>query len=272
MQVVAPASSANLGPGFDTLGLALDLPFHLATGSDPGDYLICEPTHPAAVAFVAAGGTGPLWWRSPIPSGRGLGFSGAARVAGAFAGFIEAGLDLDDARAQAFDLAAELEGHADNAAASSYGGLTVTAAGRVIRLPVPDGVVVVAWWPDSAIATDRARAALPELVPLANAVFNIGRVALLVAAFAAGDTSTLAIATDDRLHQDQRLALSPESAVALSAVRATRPLAAWLSGSGPTVAALVHHTRADASLAAFGDMGTARRLAIDGAGVRITVP
>jgi homoserine kinase len=188
-------------------------------------------------------------------------------VAGAYAGYRHAGVDRDDARSRAFDLAAELEGHADNAAASAYGGLTVTAGGRVIRLPVPDNVEVVVWWPDTAVATDRARAALPELVPLANAVFNIGRVALLVAAFAAGDTSTLALATEDRLHQDQRLALSPQSATALDAVRAREPLAAWLSGSGPTVAALVHHTRADLTLAAFGETGTARRLKIDTVGV-----
>jgi homoserine kinase len=270
MQVVAPASSANLGPGFDTLGLALDLPFHLSTGDDPGDFLTCEPTHPAAVAFVAAGGAGPLWWRSPIPSGRGLGFSGAARVAGAFAGFTSAGLDATDARAKAFDLSAELEGHADNAASSTYGGLTVTAAGRVIRLPVPVGLEVVVWWPDSSVATERARAVLPEMVPLADAAFNIGRVALLVAALAAGDTSTLAIAAQDRLHQDHRLALSPASADALARVQASEPLAAWLSGSGPTVAALVHHTKAEKSLAAFGESGTARRLKIDGGGVRVT--
>jgi homoserine kinase len=269
MQVVAPASSANLGPGFDTLGLALNLPFHLSVDDDPGDFLPCEPTHPAAVAFVAAGGSGPLFWRSPIPSGRGLGFSGAARVAGAFAGFLHAGADPADARSAAFDLAAGLEGHADNAAASTYGGLTVTAGGRVVRLPVPDGLEVVAWWPDSSVATDRARAALPELVPLVDAAFNIGRVALLVAAFAAGDTSTLALATQDRIHQERRLGLSPESATALSAVQASEPLAAWLSGSGPTVAALVHHTQADRALTAFGEAGTARRLKIDSIGVRV---
>jgi homoserine kinase len=222
---------------------------------------------------VAAGGSGPVWWRSPIPSGRGLGFSGAARVAGAFAGFTAAGLDADAARASAFDLAAELEGHADNAAASTYGGLTVTAAGRVIRLPAPGNLDVVVWYPDSSVATDRARAALADVVPMADAVFNIGRVALLVAAFAAGDTSTLATATEDRLHQDQRLALSPQSAAALAAVRASQPVAAWLSGSGPTVAALVHRPESDRvfeALDALDQDGTTRLLNIDTRGVRVT--
>ena len=91
MHVSAPASSANLGPGFDCLGLALDLPFELldgdeldAHGAPPDGFLAAEPTHPAAAAFVVAGGSADtgLWWRSPIPPGRGLGFSGAARVAG----------------------------------------------------------------------------------------------------------------------------------------------------------------------------------------------
>ncbi len=271
MDVVAPASSANLGPGFDALGLALDLPFRLVVGDDPGGLHPCEPTHPAAKAFVDAGGSGPLWWQSPIPSGRGLGYSGAARVAGAFAGFRLAGHPADDARAHAFDLAAALEGHADNAAASAYGGLTVTSGGRVVRVPIPVGLEVVAWWPDGSVATDAARAALPATVPMEDAVFNIGRVALLVAALCAGDTSTLAMAIEDRLHQARRLALSPASADALAAAQASRPLAAWLSGSGPTVAALVHHTHAEATVAALtGPGGTARRLRIEPQGVHET--
>src|SRR6188472_1668252 len=109
MRVTAPGSSANLGPGFDALAVAVDLRFELEVGgARPDGFHRCEPTHPAAVAYRAAGGARELTWHSPIPPGRGLGFSGAARVAGATAGFVEAGADLGVARTKAFGLATEL--------------------------------------------------------------------------------------------------------------------------------------------------------------------
>jgi homoserine kinase len=331
MRVVAPASTANLGPGFDVLGLALDLPFELvvgpadSTGSDgdpdgdpdggsrgdsdggsrgdpdgdpDGDsrgdsrgdpevgrpLLRCEPTHPAAVAYRTAGGRAnddELWWRSPIPPGRGLGFSGAARVAGAMAGCLESGMHHAAARAGAFGIAAKLEHHPDNAAASAYGGFTVTAGGEVVRLTVPTDLRVVAWWPATEVSTTQARADLPTAVSLSDAVFNIGRTALLVAALASGDLRSLPIATEDRLHQRQRLEASPSSQAMFDRLEASRPVAVWLSGSGPTVAALVESGRAErvaeeASAAAAagsgsseaGLGGTTRILDVDVQGVR----
>lgn len=286
MIVSAPASSANLGPGFDCLGMALEMPFDLAVGERPdGGWLAAESTHPAAVAFVAAGG-GPdeqLWWRSPIPPGRGLGFSGAARVAGAYLGalVVDPGLGHDAAVLTSRRIATDLEGHADNAAASAVGGVTVAVDDLVVGLPIPDGVDVIVWWPDAATSTRQSRGALADTVPLPDAAFSIGRAALWAAALAAGDLSALRTACEDRVHQPARLAARPDVAEALLLLLAHGDvLAAWLSGSGPTVAALVASSLqvggGEAGIAGGGDSdplagglptGRTRRLAIAREGV-----
>ena len=243
MHVSAPASSANLGPGFDCLALAVDLPFELATAADaPPEFLEVEPRHPAAVAFAAAGGDPEveLRWRSPIPPGRGLGFSGAARVAGAHLAGLLDGLDEASARDGAFRIAAELEGHPDNAAASAYGGLTVAAGEQVLSVPVPADLALFAWSPPTTTSTNSSRATLSAEVPLEDAVFSLGRAALWVAAMSTGDLSVLRTACQDRLHQPARLAARDDSRSVLEHLLGSDVvLAAWLSGSGPTVAALV---------------------------------
>lgn len=271
MRVTVPASSANLGPGFDALGMALDLPFHLSTAPG-GEGLPAEPTHPAAVAFAMAGGVGELWWRSPIPPGRGLGFSGSARVAGALLGFLQGGRPDAEARPLALGVACQLEGHPDNAAASMLGGVVVATGGRAVRLPMPLDLEVVVWWPQTETSTNKARAALPGSVPFADAVFNVGHVALLVAALASGDRAALAIATQDRLHQELRLDLSPPSRAALARLNGMvgdGVVAAWLSGSGPTVAAFVERGHGGRIAAVMPDDGTARVLQIDQSGARV---
>lgn len=256
MEIVAPASTANLGPGFDALGLALELPFCVWFGDDR----VMEESHPAMVAFRSAGGTGPLSWRSPIPPGRGLGFSAAARVAGLAAAVAQRGDDLDHARDEIYRRAAELEGHPDNAAPATFGGLTVSAGDRVVPVPLAIDAAVVAWVPDDwSTSTDASRAQLPTSVPFADAVFNVGRTAQLVAALATGQVAALAGATDDRLHQTGRLARAPSSRRALE-VLATRSQAAWLSGSGPTVAALVERGAVDGL---DGDLPEGRLLVLD---------
>jgi homoserine kinase len=269
--VSAPASSANLGPGFDCLGLALDLAFRLAVGAEPpAGFHRAEDTHPAVGAFRAAGGDPgvPLWWHSPIPPGRGLGFSGAARVAGAFAAARAAGLDPDAARGRAMAIATRLEGHADNAAASAAGGFVVTAGPRVVRLAVGPEVRVVTWSPEAATSTDASRRALPGVVALEDAAFSVGRAALWVAAVATGDLDALRVACEDRLHQDHRLADRPDSAATLRwLLDRADVLAAWLSGSGPTVAALTRAGDADGVAAGTPDGGRVRVLGVDDRGV-----
>ncbi len=233
--VRTPASSANLGPGFDVLGMALTLHTEVSTSGDGGP---CDRSHPAARAFAAAGGRGDVWVRSEIPPGRGLGFSGAARVAGAALALVDAGADVDEAREPALRLAAELEGHLDNAAPSAYGGVVVAADGIVVPLPVALESDIVMWVPENESSTPSSRRMLAAEVARDDVVFNLGRVAMLVAALVSGDTSRLAEATRDRLHQPARLERLPASAEALDAALAAGAWGAWLSGSGPAVAAM----------------------------------
>lgn len=265
IRVRVPASSANLGPGFDVLGMALSLPFELATAEVEG-FRAAEATHPAAVAFARLGGSGPLWWRSPIPPGRGLGFSGAARVAGLLVAALQTGIaDLDTTL---LTLATELEGHPDNVAASYLGGVVAAAGGSYVRVPVALEPAVVVWVPPFETGTDHSRRQLPATVPFADAAFNVGRAALLVAALAAGDVAALRTATEDRLHQDVRLAAAPASRAALEAATAAGAWAAWLSGSGPTVAALCAPEDAARVATALPSGGRVLRLDVAAEGAR----
>lgn len=293
--VVVPASTANLGAGFDVLGLALALHAHIATSSTGPRSRLVDQHHPASVAFRRAGGTGPVHVDAPIPIGRGLGFSGAMRAGGAalaivarrdvpdgrLAGSVLSDSALSDSvlsdseRAEAFAVAAELEGHGDNAAASVYGGLVAVAGDRVVEAPIGfddayDPVVVV-WVPDGAsTSTTRSRGLLPAQVDRADAVFNLGRVAALVAGFASGDPELIGHGVDDRWHTDVRLAAAPSTARAVHAARASAADAVWLSGSGPSVAMLCARLRAADVAAALPSDGHGKVLDIDRRGVTVT--
>jgi homoserine kinase len=251
--VRVPASSANLGAGFDALAVALDLPLEISPEGEPA-----SETHPAVKAFRAAGGTGAISVRARFPGGRGLGFSGAARVGGLVAAAAQRRAYDRDA---VLPVAAELEGHADNVAASLSGGIVAVAGARMVRIPLGCALTVVLWIPDRETATDSARRALPGQVPFADAAFNVGRTALLVAALAAGDVEVLRTATEDRLHQDHRLAAVPATRAAMDAALANGAYAAWLSGSGPTAAAFAAPEHAPAVAAALPAGG--RSLVVD---------
>lgn len=237
-----PATSANLGPGFDALGLAVTCYADIGiVGSpdQPDDAEVCGIRHPAHIAFSRAGGTGDIWVRNSIPMGRGMGFSGAVRVGGILAALSQNSDDIDDAALkQAVAIGAELEGHADNVAASAMGGIVATSGGLVVRVPSPLRPAVVMWVPSFTTSTNESRSTLPSSVSFSDAVFNVGRTALLVAAFAAGDIDVLRTATEDRLHQDRRLDSAPASRAALAAGLDGDAWCGWLSGSGPTVAML----------------------------------
>lgn len=273
-----PASSANLGSGFDVLGMALSLHAEIGIGPAPaatdGTARPADERHPATVAFRRLGGRGTLWVRSPIPMGRGLGYSGSIRVGGAVAAVVQrdgpGALDDDATLAAVLDLASELEGHADNVAPAIYGGIVVCAGRRVQRVPLAFDPAIVVWIPDGATtSTDQSRASLPETVPMADVVFNLGRVATFVAACATGDHDALRDATDDRLHQPIRLAATPVCAEALDAAYRAGAWAAWLSGSGPTVAAMCEPSRAGEVAAALPDSGHAKVLHIDHEGATV---
>jgi homoserine kinase len=250
LRVRVPASSANLGPGFDALGMALSL--NLEMGIDDGSVLpefakVIDDSHPSLAAFRHAGGTGDVWVRSVIPMGRGLGFSGAARVAGVVLGHAQRhGKDsLVADRKELLRLSTELEGHPDNVAASLVGGVTASAGGEVVKLPLGFDPAFIAWVPETQTSTEKSRTAIASSIPLSDVVFNIGHTALLMGAFAAGDIAVLREATKDRMHQDVRFAASPNSYDAFTAALATDAWCSWLSGSGPTVGVLC--AKADAA-------------------------
>jgi homoserine kinase len=278
--VRVPASSANLGPGFDVLGLALDLVAEIgscAVGAPPDGARVLEPTHPAAVAHGSAGGVGELWAFERIPAGRGLGFSGAMHVGGALLAFVErCGGDpevVDEVAAEVFEIAAGLEGHGDNVAASLRGGVVAVAGSEIIEIPCILEPSIVVWIPDAVTRTSAARAQLDERVDRNDAVFNIARTAVLVTALQTGRTELLALGAEDRLHQSVRLANRPESARAIRTAMDAGAWSAWLSGSGPTVAAMCAPDAADAVKAAVGSMlgssGAVRTLRLDRRGAEV---
>jgi len=270
-----PASSANLGAGFDVLGMALTLHAEVGCGDPPVGAIDADDSHPATVAFRELGGVGGLWVRSSIPMGRGLGSSGAVRVGGAAAAIVQAGggsaLEERGARAEVLDMAVRLEGHADNAAASLLGGVVVAADDKALQIPLVIDPGVVVWVPGATTtSTDKSRAQLPDVIERSDAVFNLGRVAAFVAACGSGDVEALRWATEDRMHQPARLARVPGSADAIDAGLAAGAWAAWLSGSGPTVAMFCDPVDIDEVASALPTDGHTKQLHIDHAGATVT--
>lgn len=252
--VEVPATSANLGPGFDSLGLALTLRDRVRLQSTQSGLSIDvrgsgaaavprDETHlvvrAARATFDAIGVTQPglaLSCTNVVPHARGLGSSAAAIVAGVVAAraLVPGGEELLDGAA-ALRLAARLEGHPDNVAAALLGGLTIAwddgEGARAARLQAAGHVVVFV--PEAEVSTRVARGLLPTYVPHADAARNAGRAALLVAALA-GHPELLLPATRDWLHQPYRAAVMPESAALVDRLRADG-IAAVVSGAGPSV-------------------------------------
>lgn len=259
VRVSVPATSANLGPGFDTLGLALDLRDELeaevtggglvveVSGTGEGRLPLDERhlvVRAMRAAFERLGVTPPglrLSCTNVIPHARGLGSSSAAIVAGLWLArelVADGRRRLDDAAL--LDLAAGIEGHPDNVAPALVGGFVIAgqdADGSFFAVPgaVDPRVSAVVFVPPTPVSTEAARGLLPAEVPHADAAVNAGRAALLVAALA-GRPGQLLRATEDRLHQEFRRPAMPESLALVSALRADG-IAAVVSGAGPTVLA-----------------------------------
>jgi homoserine kinase len=268
-RVRVPATSANLGPGFDSLGLALTLydeiearvtggGLTVAVSGEGEETAAAEEQHLVVramrAAFGAMGGQPPglaLRCVNAIPHGRGLGSSAAAVVSGVLAAraLVAGGADLlPDSGVLA--LTADLEGHPDNVAACLAGGLTIAWRGsgepsrepkasgktRVLRLTVLDSLAAVACVAPTAVATHDARRALPEMVPHADAAANAARSALLVAGLTS-DPGVLFDATEDFLHQRYRAAVMPQTADLLGRLRRAG-VAAVVSGAGPSILAM----------------------------------
>ena len=236
--VRVPASSANLGPGFDCMAAALALHLELEV-EETGEFAL-ETDLPVArgrenlcvQAFErlrpADGFTFRI--RSEIPLAGGLGSSAAAIVAGLMAADHLFELDADLLRE-----ASELEGHPDNVAAALRGGFVVCADGEVARFDPPTGLEALAVVPDRAVRTRAARAVLPVEVPLEEAVFNVAHGALLTLGLAKGDWDLLARGLHDRLHESRRASLYPRSYELAQRARELGALGATISGAGPTV-------------------------------------
>ena len=267
MTVRVPATSANLGPGFDVLGLALSLYTEVGVVGvdDPLDGAReAEDSHPAQVAFLRAGGQGRVWVRNSIPMGRGMGFSGAVRIGGAIAAEVQKnGGVWSRETSQALAIGTELEGHADNVAPSLHGGVVITSENLVVQVPVALDPVFVMWVPDFTTSTNESRGKIGPSIALTDAVFNISRTAMFVTALSTGNVSLLREATRDRIHQDIRLAASPPCRVALDAGLAAGAWCGWLSGSGPTVALMCDPASAQSVADALPSDGHSKLLTLD---------
>ena len=253
-----PASTSNLGSGFDALGLAIDLPLtvkfeigisgrHIRARGEGAALLEQERDNLLLQAFDRAcsevGCESPplrIEMHNPIPLKRGLGSSGAAIVAGLVGANLLHGKKLS--RQQLLDLANEMEGHPENASASLLGGLTVNGAenGEVKwqRFLPPENWAAAVFIPDLEIATHEARGVLPETLSREDAVKNVQRVAVLVAAFAKREPALLKFGVQDWLHQPYRKALIPGFDDFVAAAYAAGAFAAFLSGSGSTILAI----------------------------------
>jgi homoserine kinase len=280
--VRVPASTSNLGPGFDLLGLALSISLEVDVAlseSGTDEWRALEGTSaswptgaenlvPRAIdaALGTSGRARPALSfsaRSEIPVGRGLGSSGAAIVAGLLIG--EAlrdghGTGEPIARGELARIGCELEGHPDNVTASLYGGCTLAlphATGlAVVRQPLHASIGFAVAWPSTSASTEAGRRALPASVAFEDAVENPRRLAMLLEGLRTGDPQLLALGGEDRLHARVRLALIRGGEAALLAAKGAGAWIATVSGSGSTLIALGAHDRAS-------DIAEAMRLELD---------
>ncbi|MDP9454102.1 MAG: homoserine kinase [Actinomycetota bacterium] len=264
ISVRVPATSANLGPGYDAVGLALSLSMRISLERAPqpivevhgvgADLVPKGKDHPAyrAARFVADelgehDAHFHLIQENDIPPARGLGGSAAALVGGAVAANDLLGRAM--APPDLLNLVCDLDGHPDNAAPALLGGLvigTLTPEGiKSVRLE-PEGLKAVVAVPDFEVSTTAARHALPDSVPHRDAAFNVGRAGLLLGALATGEYDLLRVAMQDRLHQPYRSHLILGLEDVIEAACHNGAYGSCLSGSGPTVLALAPEGRADA--------------------------
>jgi homoserine kinase len=301
VRVRVPASSANLGPGYDSFGLALRLynefeasladAWSVTVSGEGGGTLRSDAENQVARAmaraFAEAGQTGRsarVVCHNGVPVGRGLGSSAAAIVGGLMLGSALLGADLGSERL--LELAVELEGHPDNVAAAVFGGFTVSlaegSAVRAMRVEPASGLAAVIALGEEPLATSEARKALPASVPHAHAARNAARAAMVALGIALGDAESLHQGLVDAIHEPYRAALVPDLEEVRSVLADAGAGPAVLSGAGPTVVALVTgpdddraleraRAIAEAARPALGEIGRGRVLAVgvDRDGARI---
>ena len=275
--VRVPATSANLGPGFDAVGVALTLFADVTVTISAAPKRRQRPDPMRRMALAAARAAFARCEQRPprnlaaaveaeFPVGRGLGASAAARAAGAVAANALMANPLSDD--DLLTLGTELEGHADNIAPALFGGLQVVAVknGAVERVapPLAPGLRCAGFIPDFSMPTQESRELLPARLSRADAVHNSSRAALLVAALTTGAWTALLTATDDRLHQRPRSKLFPRMYDLFAAATEAGAFAAYLSGGGSTIIAFTDAARAEPVRAAMA--AAAQAFAIPGRG------
>jgi homoserine kinase len=237
-RIRVPASSANLGPGFDVLAAALAMHVEVEV-VETGRFAVITDLAIArdhrnlvvrGFARLASPDDFEFHITSDVPLSGGLGTSAAAYVAGLLAADSIFELDAD-----ILTLAAELEGHPDNVAAALLGGVVLCADGEATRFDPPAGLEAVLVVPHRSVRTAKARAALPPEVPMSDAVFNVAHASLLVLGLAQGRLDLVARGLADRLHQPRRAYLYPRSMELLGRARELGAVGASISGAGPTV-------------------------------------
>ncbi|MGI8825622.1 MAG: homoserine kinase [Chloroflexota bacterium] len=286
IRIQVPATSANLGPGFDCLGLALNLTDTIRVELDADndevsltgvegtseeldreESLLCRAYRAWADDTGATLPGARFALESRIPIGRGLGSSAAAIVGGLAAAAFAA--EDKEPRQRILRLGTRLEGHPDNVAAATMGGLTVAFCHsddvRAMHVANHLALGVALYIPDERLGTTQARAALPDHLPVADAVFDLGRLAYLVTALQWGRWSEIGPAMQDRLHQPYRARLLPALDVVMAAAIEAGAYGAALSGAGPTVIALGPTDRAEQFSSAMAEK--ARREGWAGAGM-----
>lgn len=245
--VRVPASSANLGPGYDAMAAAVSLYLDLEVEEagefslDPGGLEVSTGRDNLVVrAFESLHSADGIAFRllSEIPLARGLGSSAAAIVAGLFAA--DHLFELALSREEMLVRATALEGHPDNVAAAIYGGFVVCGSGSegeplAARFDAPDGLEGIVVIPPEEVSTELAREAIPAAVPLADAVANVSSAALLVLGLRSADLDLVARGLADRIHQPRRRSLYPRSMEIVDAATELGALGATISGAGPTV-------------------------------------
>ncbi len=241
-KVRVPASSANLGPGFDSLAAALGMHMELDV-EETGTFSVetgrlrlpRDETNLCVRAFGELRAPGDIAFTisSEIPLAGGLGSSGAAIVAGLVAAdhLYELGLSKEEL----FDHAARIEGHGDNVAASLYGGFVICSGEGVAQIEPPVGLEAIAVIPGEPVSTAAARAALPAKIPLGDVAFNIAHTSLLTLGLARGDLGLIERGLRDRIHQPRREKLYPKSMNLVERAKDLGALGATISGAGPTV-------------------------------------
>jgi len=253
--VRVPASSANLGPGYDALAAALSLGLEVEVEESGGFAVECDvpgvPLDRSNLCVRAFEALRPVEHhvfriRSEIPVSAGLGSSAAAIVAG-----LAAADHMYELDAPIFEVARELEGHPDNVAAALYGGFVVCAGDEPARLDPPAGLEGVIAIPPAPVATSDARAALPSDIPLTDAVHNVAHASLLVLGLAHDELSLIGRGLSDRVHQDRRAHLYPRSMELLGLAHELGAVGATISGAGPAVLFWCHWQQTGALLGAL---------------------